>query len=164
MLTCSKKRNADDDHSGDTSFSPDKYELAWDQQKMRVELFAVYAVDGRNRCAQRGKQQVRQSMLKIEIKPLQSLGVIFFPAECRRDCFLIIYLLKNSFLLVPEFCPNYIRKDEFGPRSLFMSFTGFYFSLYLFSLLIKKERERLKYISDILIGILIHMACYKNIA
>lgn len=46
-----EKRKADDDHSGDISFSPDKYELGWDQEKMRVGLFEVYAVDVRDRCA-----------------------------------------------------------------------------------------------------------------
>lgn len=37
-------KEADDDHSGAISFSPDKNELGWDEQKMRVRLFEAYAV------------------------------------------------------------------------------------------------------------------------
>lgn len=37
-------RRTDDGHRGAISFSPDKYELGWDGQKMRVRLFEAYAV------------------------------------------------------------------------------------------------------------------------
>lgn len=58
MLTCCKKKKAEDDHRGDISFSLDKYELGWDEQKMRAGLFKVYAVDVKDRCAQRGGRGV----------------------------------------------------------------------------------------------------------
>lgn len=37
-------REANDDHSGAISFSPDKYELGWAGHKMGVRLFGVCAV------------------------------------------------------------------------------------------------------------------------
>lgn len=33
-----EKRKADDDHGDGISFSPNRYELGWDQWKMRVGL------------------------------------------------------------------------------------------------------------------------------
>lgn len=58
MLICCKKKKVGDDYRGDISFLFDKYELGWDEQKMRVGLFKVYVVDVKDRCVQRGGRGV----------------------------------------------------------------------------------------------------------